>query len=389
MKKLILTLCSIAVVAVLYGFYYFSPILNAGSGFAAKNICSGHFLSGMSGQQIVDEALIPASSILSNTRYSIDETNQWVDANLFGLFKRRAVYSDGTGCTLMQAGQDALPAKVEIPVRSDLNPELPWPEGSAPVASNSHLQAVLESAFAEPDTEHKRNTKAVVVIHKGRLVAEQYAPGVDARTPLIGWSMTKSVTNMLVGLLVQDGRLALSQAAPVPPWHKDADDPRAAITIDQLLRMSSGLVFDEEYSLYSDVTRMLSAERDAGGLLPLNPCSQSLTLSGPIHPVPATFFPALSGGQWVVIFSTITSSLNNACFYRSVYPARQLKPITTAPLLALRLCMPMHVTGPGWASSAYNRANGKVNKCCRRTGLATAQRQHPQTRKTTTVRISG
>ena len=199
MKKLILTLCSIAVVAVLYGFYYFSPILNAGSGFAAKNICSGHFLSGMSGQQIVDEALIPASSILSNTRYSIDETNQWVDANLFGLFKRRAVYSDGTGCTLMQAGQDALPAKVEIPVRSDLNPELPWPEGSAPVASNSHLQAVLESAFAEPDTEHKRNTKAVVVIHKGRLVAEQYAPGVDARTPLIGWSMTKSVTNMLVG----------------------------------------------------------------------------------------------------------------------------------------------------------------------------------------------
>jgi CubicO group peptidase (beta-lactamase class C family) len=271
MKKPMLMLILITVTALLYGAYYFSPILNAGSGFAAKNICSGHFLSGMSGQQIIDEALIPASSVLSNTRYSIDETNRWVDANLFGIFKRRAVYSDGTGCTLMQAGQEALPAKVNKSVSSHLNPELPWPEGSAPVASNRRLQAVVETAFTEPDTEHKRNTKAVVVIHKGELIAEQYAPGVDASTPLIGWSMTKSVTNMLVGLLVQDGRLTLNQIAPVPPWHKEAGDPRAAITIDQLLRMSSGLVFGEEYRLYSDVTRMLSAEADAAGFAASKP----------------------------------------------------------------------------------------------------------------------
>jgi len=262
MKKLVLTLGLIAVVAVSYGIYYFSPILNAGSGFSAKNICSGHFLSGISGQQIIDEALIPASSVLSNTRYNIDETNQWVDTNLFGFFERRAVYSKGTGCTLMQAGQEALPAKVEIPVSRHLNPQLPWPRGSAPVAPDNRLLEVVERAFAEPDMEHKRNTKAVVVIHKGRLIAEQYAPGVDASTPLIGWSMTKSVTNMLVGLLIRDGQLTLNQVAPVPLWHKEAGDPRAVITIDQLLRMSSGLEFDEEYGLYSDVTRMLSAAAD-------------------------------------------------------------------------------------------------------------------------------
>jgi len=264
MKKLIFALGAIVVIAVLYGFYYFSPILNAGSGFSAKNICSGHFLSGMSGQQIVDEALIPASAVLSNTRFSIDETNRWVDASLFGLFERRAVYSDGTGCTLLQAGQPQAPAKVKTAVSNHQNPALRWPEGSAPVAPNRWLQVVVEKAFAELDPEHKRNTKAVVVIHKGELVAEQYAVGVDAGTPLIGWSMSKSVTNLLVGLLVQDGRLSPDQAAPVPQWHKDAGDPRAAITIDQLLRMSSGLVFDEEYGLYSDVTRMLSAEADAG-----------------------------------------------------------------------------------------------------------------------------
>ena len=271
MKKLILTLSLVAGLAILYGVYHFSPILNAGSGFAAKNICSGHFLSGMSGRQIIDEALIPASSVLSNARYRIDETNRWVDANLLGVFERRAVYSDGTGCTLMQAGLEALPAKVEISVRSPLNPELPWPEGSAPIVSSQPLQALVERAFAEPHPVYKRNTKAVVVIHKGRLIVEQYAPGVDASTPLIGWSMTKSVTNMLVGLLVRDGRLELSQAAPVSLWNKDAGDPRAAITIDQLLRMSSGLVFDEEYGLYSDVTRMLSTEADAGGFAASKP----------------------------------------------------------------------------------------------------------------------
>jgi len=271
MKKLILALSSIAVIAILYGVYYFSPILNAGSGFSAKNICSGHFLSGMSGQQIVDEALIPASEVLSNTRFSIDEENRWVDANLFGVFERRAVYSDGTGCTLLQAGQQQAPAKVKTTVSNHQNPALPWPDGSAPAAPDRRLQAVVEMAFDEPDPEHKRNTKAVVVIHRGRLVAEQYAAGVDAGTPLIGWSMTKSVTNMLVGLLVRDGRLGLDQAAPVPLWNKDAGDPRAAITIDQLLRMSSGLVFDEEYGLYSDVTRMLSAEADAGGFAATKP----------------------------------------------------------------------------------------------------------------------
>jgi len=265
MKKLILALSTMAVIAVLYGVYYFSPILNAGSGFSAKNICSGHFLSGMSGQLIVDEALIPASDVLSNTRFSIDEENRWVDANLFGLFERRAVYSDGTGCTLLQADQKQALEKVNTAVINHQNPAMRWPDGAAPAAPDRRLQTVVEMAFAEPDPEHQRNTKAVVVIHRGRLVAEQYAAGVDANTPLIGWSMTKSVTNMLVGLLVRDGRLSPGQAAPVPLWHKDAGDPRAAITIDQLLRMSSGLVFDEEYGLYSDVTRMLSAEADAGG----------------------------------------------------------------------------------------------------------------------------
>ena len=265
MKKLFLTLAVIMVMALLSAGYYFAPIVSAGSGFSAKNICSGHFLSGLSGQQVIDQALAPASGLLENTRFEIDEANRLVDASMWGLLERRAIYSDGTGCTLLPAGRQQLLERLDTPLPLQPDSELSWPEGSASVASNESLQTVIGQAFAEPDSQFPRNTKAVVVIHKGELVAEQYAPGIDTATPLIGWSMTKSVTNLLLGLLVADEALDLHQPAPVPEWRVHAGDQRAGITIDHLLRMSSGLEFEERYSMYSDVTRMLSAEADAGG----------------------------------------------------------------------------------------------------------------------------
>lgn len=270
-NKLIIAFGSTVLVVFLSGAWYFSPVFRAGSGFSAKNICSGHFLSGMSGQTIVEQALKPASEILSKISFDIDEGKRQVDTSLFGFFHRRAVYSDGTGCTLLSSAHKQLHRKVDVAGAGNPDREVNWPEGAAPAPRNSELKPVLEQAFAEIDPEHKRNTKAIVVIHKGQLVAEMYATGIDANTPLIGWSMTKSVTSLLVGLLVHDGRLTLAQAAPVPLWQLDADDPRGAITMDQLLRMSSGLVFDEEYGLYSDVTRMLSVEADAAGFAASKP----------------------------------------------------------------------------------------------------------------------
>ena len=271
MKKLLPGFVVIVLLSIVYGGFYLSQVLSAGSGFAAKNLCSAHFLSGLAGQQIIDEALMPASSVLANTHYNIDEDKRQVDAAIYGLFERRAVFSDGTGCTLLQAGKKNLPPRTKTPVIKPDNGHLAWPVGSAGVKPNERLQAVIDGAFAEPGGEFKRNTKAVVIIHKGKLVAERYAPGIDPATPLIGWSMTKSITNLLTGLLVHDGRLALDQPAPVPAWHNKAGDPRAEITIDQLLRMSSGLEFEEEYALFSDVTRMLSVEADAGGFAASKP----------------------------------------------------------------------------------------------------------------------
>lgn len=262
-KKLTFTLALLLLLALFYAGNYVSNILSAGSGFAAKNICSGYFLSGMPGQKVVAEILYPASPVLANVSFDIDTSGQKVDANFFGLSPRRAVYVKGTGCTLLREGREKMQRPLDVVKVSKPDPALPWPQGSAVTPKNTLLEPVLERAFAETDARYARNTKAVVVIHKGQLVAEKYAQGVNAETPLPGWSMTKSVINLLLGVLVHEGRLRLAQSAPVPHWYEEIGDPRSEITVDQLLRMSSGLEFNEEYTIYSDVTRMLSVEPSA------------------------------------------------------------------------------------------------------------------------------
>ena len=94
-------------------------------------------------------------------------------------------------------------------------------------------------------------------------ITERYAPGFGPDMPMLGWSMSKSVTNSLVGLLVGQGRLVLEDPAPVPEW-RDPDDPRHEITLDQLMRMSSGLAFEERYGPLADITDMLFRSHDFG-----------------------------------------------------------------------------------------------------------------------------
>jgi CubicO group peptidase (beta-lactamase class C family) len=105
------------------------------------------------------------------------------------------------------------------------------------------------------------NTRAVVVVHRGQLIAERYGDGFTAQTPQLGWSMAKSVTNLMAGRLVQQGRIALADTRLRPEW----TDQRARISLDHLLRMTSGLQWDETYALGTPITRMLYLERDMGG----------------------------------------------------------------------------------------------------------------------------
>jgi len=138
----------------------------------------------------------------------------------------------------------------------------PEPELEAAAALDpGRLERAVARAFAVGGPE--AGARALVVVHRGRLVAERYAPGFGPETPLPGWSMAKSVTGMLVGILVGRGDLQLEAPVGLPEWE---GDPREQIRLVDLLHMSSGLDFDERYDgLLTDPTEMLFASHDAAG----------------------------------------------------------------------------------------------------------------------------
>ena len=100
-----------------------------------------------------------------------------------------------------------------------------------------------------------------LVMRDGRIAAERYAQGIEPDTPLLGYSVSKSVINALIGILVREGKLNPYAPAPVGAWSSPAD-PRHSITLDQLLRMTSGLNLEESDSGFDPVSRMLFSERD-------------------------------------------------------------------------------------------------------------------------------
>jgi CubicO group peptidase (beta-lactamase class C family) len=146
------------------------------------------------------------------------------------------------------------------PQRADVPwPTTAWPEGSLRAGvDEARLNGLLEHAFREQLTEDLGETHAVVIVQGGRIVVERYGPGRGPDQTLASWSMAKSITHALVGLAARDGLIDLHAPAAVAEWRAPGD-PRAAITLDLLLRMSSGLAFVEEYvpDHPSDVIEML------------------------------------------------------------------------------------------------------------------------------------
>ena len=248
--------------------WYLSDTLPISTGHTAKTVCSNVFISGRDAQDVFKEDIAPLHFLFAITDFKVDPDEKSVSADAFGFAERKAIYRQGYGCTIVngltedELRQQKIGDIKLLKYSPEQRSKRPWPTGNhGPVVSlpagvdAQKLAKAMDDAFAEPDPQNLRKTRAVVVIYGGRLIAERYAPGFNLNTPQLGWSMSKSVTNALVGVLVRNGKLEVHRPAPVPEWQK-ADDPRQKITLDQLLRMSAGLEFSEEYAPFSDAVYM-------------------------------------------------------------------------------------------------------------------------------------
>ena len=246
-------------------------VLPTATGYVAKLGCSGAFVAGQSAERLMSEDF----SRMGYVSLSLDEDTRRARASVLGLATRVAVYREGIGCALVvdadPDGVQAAGVKVPRAPQSDA----PWPEGDGgdtrPDPSGldrDALELAIDHAFEESDPDSMRWTRAVAVIWNGRLVAERYAPWTSADAPHLGWSMTKSVTNAMVGALVLRGELELDAPAPIPQWSGDA---RAGISLDSMMRMSSGLEFEERYGPLADATHMLFEVDDAAAIARVKP----------------------------------------------------------------------------------------------------------------------
>ena len=256
-KKVLLGILAFLIVALVAVYWYMLPTFNVATGYTAKAVCSYHFLTGQDLESIMAE--LPGNPLVPFLRPKVDETKGEATVTLFGwAAKQTAILRPGLGCTLLAGKGPFEMSEAEMPTPDPLDPNQPWPLGEAVTTEKSPaLEAVLDKWFQDPEPDNPRRTRAIVVVKDGQIIAERYGAGFSKDTLFQGWSMTKSVTNALLGILVQQGKLDIHAPAPVPEWQA-ADDPRKAITIDQLIRMSSGLEFSEDYgNLSSGITQML------------------------------------------------------------------------------------------------------------------------------------
>lgn len=247
LKKILLSLIVLVLLAlaVVY-FTYASPRFPIITSYAAKSACTNHFVAKrpLSDIAATDLNITP----INLATVQANEAEKSITASVLGLNKTTAIYKKGFGCVLLRGEDDydiAYPPKAQSLTVSYPAPVLR--EGSSP--SSARVGQALDIAFGTGN-----QTRAVLVIQGDSIIGERYAEGISAKTPLHGWSMTKSFANTLIGMLVHDGIIRVDDDHLFEEW--DGDE-RSTITLDHLLRMTSGLQWSEVYDNVSDATQML------------------------------------------------------------------------------------------------------------------------------------
>jgi CubicO group peptidase (beta-lactamase class C family) len=238
------------------------PIITA---FAAKGMCSSVFLADKDPDRVYAEDL--SFFPISLAKCTVDYKERSVTSRVFGLAERKAVFREGLGAVLVldKPEKELRAASFRIPDPGYSQDTIPWPKGDLITGEfpsgvdYASLRQILEDAFDAPGKDPFKKTLGVAVVYDGMLIGERYLDGYDAWTRFHDWSMTKSIIGAIAGRLVMDGKMDIGSTTEIPEWQGDG---RKNITIENILHMSSGLDWYENYFTISDATIMLMRSDD-------------------------------------------------------------------------------------------------------------------------------
>jgi CubicO group peptidase (beta-lactamase class C family) len=262
MKKFFKFVGFISFIGIFYVGFTTYPKLDLISGFSAKSIASGHFIDNRS-QEMIEKGDNDIDMI-DLAKNNIEDAGKFAVASVYGLKERKAIYREGLGVTLINDDFDVSKPYL-VPKRTKLKNNLPFPYGNNEpkdtVFSNvdyTKLNAAVANAF-DVKGELKKRTRSLLVIYKDKIIAEKYDTGFTKNSRILGWSMTKSITSAMFGILEKQRKFDIDDPAPIPEW---ANDKRKLITTSDLLHMNSGLQWVEDYTTISDVSKMLFQASD-------------------------------------------------------------------------------------------------------------------------------
>lgn len=282
-KKITLCLSALFIVLIaVAAFLGFPPafILSApgvATGIGSKLLCSSRFVSGFSAQQSFDD-LVQYSPLLDLLEVSTDENLRVVETSFLGISTKTASYIPGLGCAV---DYPAYTQRQELKTQPSVSSAELWPLGNKVANLRTDIQVLLESQV-ERDNAAGMNTRALLVVHNGSILGEAYAQGANRTTPLLGWSMAKSLTSVMLGNLELRGLLNLDSSPQFDEW---LNDDRSNIKITDLLTMSDGLEFSEKYNPGDDATTMLFT----------SPSASDFTIARPFAHEPGARFNYSSG----------------------------------------------------------------------------------------------
>lgn len=243
-----------------FGFYYLFIRIPIIAGYTAKCACTQYYHNGRSLEDISSEDF--NLSALRLASISADEDDRSITSSVLGMRSRTAIYKGALGCQLIQ-GDDDYKVKLDFTSLS-LADSLLWPYGSimpSSIPNNvnlAELNTVADFAFDEGRQIIDQKTRSLLVVYKDTIILDINQDGFDSNTPQLGWSMTKSWMNTLVGMQILEGKMSLDDNYLFDHW----EDDRSKITLDHMLTMTSGIDWEEEYGTMADATEMLYMSED-------------------------------------------------------------------------------------------------------------------------------